>query len=416
MTITSLFFDISLFVSLFFEVFLLITYFEIRDEIKFEKEHAGKHLTNFPTVTIIVPCYNEEKTVGATIHSLLALDYPADKLSLVVVDDGSTDHTQKALDEFRSNSRIQIFTKTNGGKHTALNFALEKIESDLVGCLDADSFVDPEALKKIVGFFDNSEIMAVTPSIKIHEPKTVIQHIQKVEYGWGILMRRLFSSLNALYVTPGPFSIFRTRVFREIGGYREAHQTEDMEFALRMHTHHYKIVNSHGAYVYTTAPKQLPELYRQRVRWTYGFLNNAFDYRKMFFNSEYGNISFFVLPIATFSVFSTIFAAGNFVWGLLAKIPEAVARYQAVGYPFSWPHFSLAFDWFSFNTGMVSWVAMMTLVLTLVLLGLSLTMANGKFRPGKDVLYYLVIYIFIVPLWLTKAVYATVARKSVSWR
>lgn len=119
----------------------------------------------------MVPCFNEERTVEATVNSLLSLDYPKEKLSLVLIDDGSTDSTWATLKKFEHHPQIQIFSKENGGKHSALNFALEKIDADLVGCLDADSFVDADALKKIIPYFDDSEVMAVTPSIKVHDQK-----------------------------------------------------------------------------------------------------------------------------------------------------------------------------------------------------------------------------------------------------
>src|SRR3989338_9296130 len=119
----------SLFVSLFFEVFLLITYLEVREELDLEGKHLGKNIREFPTVTIIVPCFNEERTVGNTIRSLLDLDYPKEKLSIIAVDDGSTDGTRRALASFERRHQISVLSKKNGGKHTALNLALEKVES-----------------------------------------------------------------------------------------------------------------------------------------------------------------------------------------------------------------------------------------------------------------------------------------------
>lgn len=412
MTLSSFFLYITLFSSLFFEIFLLITYFEIREELKEEKERLSKEPDYFPTVSIIIPCYNEEKTVAATLDSLLALDYPADRLAFLVIDDGSTDGTSRALEAYSDNPRIKIFKKENGGKHTALNFALEKIDSELVGCLDADSFVDPSALKRIIPFFTDTETMAVTPSIKIHKPETVLQFVQKVEYSWGIFLRRMLSSMNALYVTPGPFSIFRTRVFRELGGYRHAHHTEDMEMALRMQKNGYKIANSHSAHVYTVGPAKLGSLYKQRVRWAYGFLNNAADYRDMFFNRKYGNIGIFILPMATFSVFSTLYATGNLLGSLASKVGSQITKYQAVGLRFSLPHFG----WFGFNTGMMFWITLATVVLSMAILYLSLKLANGRFKFGKEIVYYLAIYMFIVPLWLAKATYSTIVRKQISWK
>jgi cellulose synthase/poly-beta-1,6-N-acetylglucosamine synthase-like glycosyltransferase len=404
----------TLFVSLFFEIFLLITYFEVRDEMKFEEEHIGKNVAHFPSVSIIVPCYNEEKTVMATVQSILNIDYPKDRLSVILVNDGSTDNTLSVIKELENHPQVRIYSKENGGKHTALNFALEKIDTELVGCLDADSFVSPDALRKIVPYFDDASIMAVTPSIKVHEPKSILQQVQKVEYSWGIFLRRMLSSIGALYVTPGPFSIFRTTVFRELGGYRKAHHTEDLELALRMQKNRYKIVNSHGAHVYTVTPEKLGALYKQRVRWTYGFLNNAIDYKELFFNRQYGHIGIFVMPIATVSIFTTLFAAGNMMVRSIQKVYDFFFKYQSVGFEWKWPTFN--FDWFFLNTGVVSVITTTVVVLTLVTLFIALKVANGRFKIGKDVFYYLTLYIFIVPLWLAKAVFNTVFKKNITWR
>src|SRR3990167_4373094 len=403
----------SLFVSLFFEVFLLITYLEVREELNREESYLGKDIQKFPTVTIIVPCFNEERTVDNTIRSLLNLDYPKEKLSIIIVDDGSTDGTGRALLRFESHPQISVLSKENGGKYTALNLALEKVQSELVGCLDADSFVNADALRKIVPFFQDTSIMAVTPSIKVFEPKSVLQYLQKIEYSWGIFLRRMLSSIGALYVTPGPFSIFRVRVFTELGGYAHGHHTEDLEIALRMQKHRYKIVNSHGAHVYTVAPKGLGALYRQRVRWTYGFLNNAIDYRGMFFNKKYGHIGIFILPIATSSIFSTLFIFSNTIWNNLNGAIDALVKFQTIG--FHWKSSLPSFDWFFINTGVLPILATGVVMLTLIILYLSIKMAEGKVRFSRGIFYYLALYIFIVPLWLTKAVFNTIFRRQINW-
>ena len=401
----------SLFVSLFFEVFLLITYLEVREEMKREN---GWQPTKFPTVSIIVPCFNEEKTVAATIKSILNLDYPKENLSIILVNDGSTDKTLKVLNKFGHNPRIRILSKENGGKHTAVNLALESVSTDLVGCLDADSFVTPEALKKIVPYFDDEKTMAVTPSIKVHEPKNFLQYIQKTEYSWSIFLRRMLSSMGALYVTPGPFSIFRTRVFRELGGYKHAHMTEDMEMAMRMQKNRYKIVNSHGAHVYTITPSTLKDLIKQRARWSYGFLNNAFDYRDLFFNKKYGHFGMFIMPIATLSTFTSLAMVGNVFTGWAKLALEKIAQFRAIGFAGEF-HFP-TFDWYFINTGVLSIIVITALSLTLLILYLSLRLAEGKFRLSRGLFYYLFLYTFMVPLWLTKALFDSAFRRKVSWR
>lgn len=404
----------SLFISLFFEVFLLITYLEVREEIKLEDLMLAKGPKSYPSVTVIVPCFNEERTVVATVKSLLKLDYPKDKLSLMLVDDGSTDGTWKSLQGFKSHPQVSVLKKENGGKHTAVNLALASVTSDLVGCLDADSFVNPDALRKIVPYFDDTTVMAVTPSIKIHEPKGMLQHIQKTEYSWSIFLRRMLSSLGALYVTPGPFSIFRTRVFHELGGYKKAHMTEDMEMAMRMQQNHYRIVNSHGAHVYTVAPSKLKALVKQRVRWTYGFLNNAIDYRSLFFNKKYGHFGMFIMPIATLSAVTSLAMVSRVMVSMISNFWDSFVRFQAVGFSgkFSLP----SFDWYFINTGVLPIVVITALGLTLVILFLSLRMADGKFKFSRGLFYYLFLYAFLTPLWLVQSLFKTIFRRQISWR
>ncbi len=405
----------TLFVSLFFEIFLLITYIETREKIKLEKAECDRNTDHFPTVTIIVPCFNEAPTVEKTVESLFNLNYPQDKLSLLLIDDGSTDDTLKVLKRFENNPQVKVFSKENeGSKYSALNFGLTKIDSEFVGCLDADSFVGSEALKRIVPFFRDSSIMAVTPSIRVHDPKTILQYVQKVEYSWGVFLRRMLSAIGALYVTPGPFSIFRTQVFKDLGHYKEGHHTEDLELALRMQKHRYKIVNAVDAYVFTVAPRTLRPLHKQRVRWTYGFLKNAYDYKEMFLNKKYGNVGLFILPIATFSIFSSLYLAGTFIWSSVGKITNQIVKYQAVGW--TWPFTHLSFDWFFINTGVFYIVSTTTFLLALFLLFTAIRLTNGRFKFGRDIVYYLSIYVFIVPLWLAKSVYNIVLDRKISWR
>ena len=138
-------------------------------------------------------------------------------------------------------------------------------------------------MREIVPYFDDQKVTAVTPSVQIYNPDNIIRKIQATEYMIGEFTRKVFSRLNGLYVTPGPFSIYRHKIFKEVGGFAHAYNTEDMEMALRLQSRRMKIENSHTAFVYTVSPATPKALYKQRVRWVSGFLKNAFfDYRFMF--------------------------------------------------------------------------------------------------------------------------------------
>ena len=403
--------NITLFIALYFEVFLLITYFEHAAQNKkaIKSDDTPKR---YPSVSIIVPVWNEEKTVLKTIFSLLDLNYPKNKLSIIIVDDGSIDNTWNVVQRFQNHPQVKLLKKENGGKHTALNYALEQINTELVGCLDADSFVHPEALARIVKRFEDSEIMAVTPSVRIQNVKGILGMMQNTEYIFGIFLRKVFSHLNAIYITPGPFSIFRRRVFDEIGYYRKAHNTEDMEIAMRMQKNRMKIGNVHNAFIYTVAPTSLYKLYKQRLRWTYGFLKNAFDYRDMFFKPQYGHLSFIVLPAASFSFFSTIYFFGVSIYKFIQSVVDRIVEFFTVG--FSWSGFN--FDFFYVNTDMVTFVSIVAVTGTIFIIVTSRGLAEEKHKFGLDSLVFLMIYTFIAPLWMTRALYNAAFSKGTKWR
>lgn len=411
-TIVTYFF---LFLSLNFEVFLLITYFENRHKIKAEeKRQSEMKLKKYPSVTIIVPCWNEETTVSRTIHSLLNLDYPKDKLKIMVVDDGSKDNTWSVVQKFRNHPQIELHSKENGGKYTALNFGISKLSTDLVGCLDADSYVHKDAMKKIALYFEDKETMAVAPSIKLWQPKTVLQLLQKVEYGFGIFTRKMFHYMQAIYITPGPFSIFRREVFEKLGGYKHAHNTEDIEIALRMQKNGYKIAHAHQAIVYTVPPKTLKKLLKQRVRWSHGFIKNAHDYRDMFFNKKYGNVGMLILPMAAISVVSVLFVSSVTIFNITRGLVDQYVKLQTIGFN---PNFSMwNFDVFYVNTQIIALVGVVVALGSITMILMSKRMSEGKFDIGLDLIYYLSLYMFIAPLWIIKASFNALFSIKTSWR
>ncbi|MBP6884303.1 MAG: glycosyltransferase family 2 protein [Candidatus Pacebacteria bacterium] len=404
-------FYIFSFLSLYVQVFFIITYIEKRKEIFIRKDKI--ELANYPTVTIIVPCYNESRTVEKTILSLLALDYPTESLKLVLVDDGSTDNTREVLESYKGNPMITVLSKKNGGKHTAMNLGLEHTNSEFVGGLDADSFVHPEALKRIISYFDDKKTMAVSSAVVVHEPKNILQKAQKVEYHFGVFMKKMLGTIGGIHVAPGPFTIFRKRVFDDLGPYRKAHNTEDAEIALRMQKNGYKIDHCPDGYVYTVTPNTIPKLYRQRVRWIYGFLKNAKDYRGLFFNKKYGNIGFFTLPAGILSVFAIIYVFASTAYHLAVYLSNTFTRISATGFSSTFKISS--FNWFFLNTETITFLAILLTVLLIISLLLGQKMVEGKMRPSFHMVYFFILSSVLAPIWLTKALYNAVFAKESSW-
>lgn len=410
MTTAALFTYGLLFTSLYFEVFLLLAF--LQRQMRRGASTKGREPSRYPSVAVVVPCYNEERSVAATIRSLLALEYPADKLEIIAVDDGSLDGTLDRLYEFQSDPRVRVFTKQNGGKHTAMNYALDVTSAELIGCLDADSIVDPKALLRIVPVFESANIAAVTPGIHVREPKTMLQHMQHVEYRLSIFNRFILAALGSVFITPGPFSFFRASVIRDLGGWRYAHSTEDMEMALRMQAAGHEIANAPQAIVHTSTPPTLRALFRQRVRWTYGWLRNAVDYRHMIGNRKYGNLGLIVLPSALISIGAGIFFFARILAESFAMLREEFARvyFSGVYVPDG------SFDLFYFNTSAMIFLVFVSISLILALISAGSFIGTGSSRPPAATPLFLALYSFMVPLWLAAAVIRAVFKTGVRWR
>lgn len=400
---------IFLFISIYFEVFLLMTFLEKKEDFKSKENN---HF--FPTVTIIVPSFNEEETLTKTVESLLSLNYPKEKLSLFLVDDGSVDSTWETMQRFRDLANVRLFKKENGGKHTALNLGIKESRSDIIGCLDADSYVDKEALRRMVTRFENKEISAVVPAIKVSNPRNIIEQIQSAEYTLSIFIRKVFSYIDSLYITPGPFSLFRKEVFESVGLYKKAHNTEDLEMALRIQLKKLRIDNAHDAYVYTKAPKTISSLYKQRVRWIHGFLENAKDYKHIFFKRGHGDLTFLILPLATFSIITALYFTFFALITTSFYFYDKAVFFETVGIrTFS---INSNIDWFFLRTESLLILSLTLIAITMSFILVGKKIMNQRPLPSRDMFYFMLIYGFIAPFWLARSVYNAALSKKSSWR
>lgn len=397
---------VAAFIGIYTSVFFLITLYENWSRIKVKKT------TNYRSVTVVVPCYNEEKTIVKTLKSLLALDYPNDKLKIVVVDDGSTDDTYNKALKFKS-SQIKVLKKKNGGKHTALNLALKNIHTELVGCLDADSTVAKDSLRKIVNQFYSSKVMAVTPSMKINNPEGILRRVQATEFMLGILMRRVFTDLGSQNVTPGPFTIFRKEFFEKHGVYRKAHNTEDIEVALRIQSKNYIIENATDAFVYTHGPSGFKALYKQRLRWYYGFLSNVLDYKELF-GRKHGNLGLFILPMSLISVGLAITGGMIFLIKTLSSWYKTIHHYYLIG--FDWKEMiSLNWDSFFINTSNVMIISLISLVLGIILFYFAWKLSGEKRAWKWNYVLFIIFYWVLYAYWWGASIYKKLSGQKTVW-
>jgi len=410
-TLHSVFIYVALFIALYFQVFLLLTYFGWRKRDQdilpgFNPE------SEMPTVSIIVPCYNEERTVKKTISSLLELTYPQHRLKIVVVDDGSKDSTWKVVQEFADHPQVRLLQKANeGSKFAALNFGLKNVDSDIIGCLDADSRVDTMALMHSIEWFSRTDVYAVVPSMVIDSPKTLMQHMQKVEYESSTYLRQALHRMESMYVAPGPFTLFRKEVFEKVGLYKEAYHTEDLDMGLRMHIAGMRMVHASKSLVYTHGPKTWPALLKQRVRWTYGFIKNMMDYKSYILSGQLGDLSIFILPLGFASILLSVISLPFLVYGLVAPIVAHAQQFAVTGIHFH----KFTLDIFSIPSQAYAFIG----ILSVFMLALTLVIGR-KFLLKQKILSLdlltLIIYPYFSAVWQAKSLYNAALSKKSSWR
>lgn len=400
-----------IFISIYFQVFMLLNFIGGREKMKKEEEEMDENFE--PSVTFLVPCWNEEKTLGPTIDSILDLNYDKTKLQIIIIDDGSKDNTFKIASDYAAkNTNITAITKVNGGKHTALNDGLKMVMTELVACLDADSFLHPNAMIVAAQYFKDKNIKALASCMQIKLPVgSWVQRIQQIEYMISVFWRKSYSNIDAVQVMPGPFSVFRSSVFTELGDYKPAHNAEDFEMTLRLHYNGYKIANAHKAYVYTVGPDTVRGLVKQRIRWVRGFLENAWDYRDMFFNRKYGHFGIFTLPIGIVFVFYILIAIMYAVLSFIKVNYMRIYDYSLVGW--HWPH--LQFEPFYVNTDTFLFLSIFVFTLLGCVLYTARNITESRDEFAYNLALYIFIYPFIVPFFIFTAVFKFLTNAKNVW-
>lgn len=410
-----------------FEHFLVyvISYFGIFTTIFFlltlwEHETKNPKATKQPFVSVVIPAYNEQENIDKTINSVLALDWPKEKLEIIVVDDGSIDMTFEIAKKIASKQKqVRVFRKRNEGKASALNYGIAKAKGSIIASLDGDSFVSKNALKKMIGYFSDNRVMAVTPSLKIFQPSGILQRIQHVEYLLSIFLRKTFSFLNAVHVVPGPFSLYRKNFFEKYGMFDKKNITEDTEMALRIQSHGYKIENSIDAVVNTVSPKTFRGLLKQRMRWYYGFTKNAMHYHELF-APAFGDLGSFILPCAFMSVILVFASLFYFFYKFLTSIITNTRNLFLIKFDIM-P--LIDFDFERMCRYFYYMITNPLIIFLLVALACSLTLimiAKAKSKERKNLklsfAYFFALYWFIYGFWWLAAFVYKIAGGKIEWK
>ncbi len=398
------------FLATFYSIFFFLTLIVFKDKVFENKKQTSN---SNPLVSIIVPAYNEEDGIADTIDSLKKLKYK--KIEVIILSDGSKDRTSEVvLKSIEGDSRFTfIDNKANKGKASVLNQGIELAKGEFVVCMDADSSVEPEIIEKVLPYFEEDDVGAVTVSVVVKNPKSFLHKIIALEFILGLsLFLKVFSFLDCIFVTPGPFSMFRMSALKNLNGFDTKNITEDLEIAYRLHKNGYKIRNCIEAKVYTVLPETFQKIRVQRKRWYSGAIYTVFQHKDALFNRKYGLFSFF-----TALNFSLIFLGLSLfltsLWLSLSKFFQNLSYYQYTNYNF--------FDHWSFNFnilhyGRIDILGLSMFAWTLVLMIIGLIIARQKFDSNKQGLIGYPFMFLLYQLFWFDSILAVINKKKVKWR
>lgn len=289
---------------------------------KREVEHFGENFQ--PLVSVVVPAYNEEKVITRTIESILLSNYP--KLEIIVVDDGSHDHTyETALAAAEGHSNIFVFRKENGGKAEALNFGWRKAKGEIIVALDADTIFAPQTIPALAHRFADKTIGAIAGNAKVGNRINIVTKWQALEYVTSQNFdRRAFSSLNCITVVPGAVGAWRRDVLEATGGFSSHTLAEDQDLTISVRKLGYHIGYEEDAVGWTEAPDSLRNLAKQRFRWSFGTLQCMWKHRRALLNPRQGTLGFIAMPnVWVFQVFFPLispFMDLMFIWTIVSAL------------------------------------------------------------------------------------------------
>ncbi|MDB4948225.1 MAG: cell wall biosis glycosyltransferase [Gemmatimonadetes bacterium] len=227
-----------------------------------------------PPVSIIVPAYNEGPNIAASLASLLRQDYP--RFEVLVVDDGSTDDTYAQASAFagrQGGAHVRVVGKSNSGKAGALNAGIALARYPFVLCVDGDSRLAADTLRRAVRHLRDPEVAAVAGNVKVANRVNLWTKLQALEYIEGLNMaRRAQGFMRAVNIIPGPVGLFRRDVVQRLGGYDTDTFAEDADLTLKILAAGWRVVYEDRAVAWTEAPEDLNSLIKQRYRWTRGIL------------------------------------------------------------------------------------------------------------------------------------------------
>lgn len=233
-----------------------------------------EELEEEPLVSLLIPCYNEEECITEVVCKLQNLNYS--NIEIILIDDGSKDNTAQIIDQLGNifpDVRV-VKSDENRGKANALHLGYLCSNGDYLVCIDADSYLDPDAIKYLVKpFIDDEEkkLGAITGNPLVRNRNTLLGKIQTVEFASMIGSIKRAQRISGVMMTvSGVVASFRREALEDVGLWDCDMITEDIAVTWKLHQNDWEVMYEPRAICWMLVPETLKGLWNQRVRWAKG--------------------------------------------------------------------------------------------------------------------------------------------------
>ncbi len=227
-----------------------------------------------PLISVVIPAYNEEENILSTLSSLFQQSYP--NLEIIVIDDGSSDGTQRACRPIAEAGKIiYLRNELRGGKSSAANLGFYYSKGEYIITLDADTVLKKDAALNILNGFSDPRVGAVSGNLRISNAgQNLLTKMQAIHYLMTISLGRMATAwLDILLIVSGAFGIYRRELIETTGGW-DAGSGEDADLTLKARKRGAKIAFAPQAVCWTKAPDNIPAFIKQQRRWSRSLIRN----------------------------------------------------------------------------------------------------------------------------------------------
>lgn len=240
---------------------------------------TAKPTTGKLTVSLLIPCWNEEATIERSVLSCLSQETTPDQI--IIVDDSSIDSTPEILARYADRITVVRTPKNSGNKSHAQEYGLGFVTSDIVITTDADTILHPQFVTRMMAEFADPNVAAVSGYVRSLKHNWLTR-CRALDYAMSQNIYKVAQSyIDYMFVISGAAGAFRTAIFRQYLTFDHDTITEDLDFTNKLHKNRLRIAYTRDAIVYTQDPANLHSYINQIRRWYGGGFQNIMKHKHM---------------------------------------------------------------------------------------------------------------------------------------